>query len=131
LLLITVLCLPASIAHADKTVQTNWSPHRVGGKNVSSLHSDLPSSEHTIGNFQLRWDHDKRLLSISHLDAPDLDIWRNIPGRALLLAAEGKESVSQWRGSFTIKDRAGRVQCRRQTIESIEESSGSLVLKGA
>ncbi len=100
----------------------DWTPR------FDSLHQDVSSvssalSDHvwTLDTFELAWQQGQGGPTLAVRDAASQRVlWATRPGRAFVMAASAQESILQWRGSFTLKDRVQKARCRTQTVDTIE-----------
>jgi alpha-glucosidase len=68
-------------------------------------------------------------LFITHKAAPGRWLWHSIQGQAFLAAAQGKETVSETRGSYSFSDQINH-SCTDQTIDAITQQANSVILQG-
>ena len=99
--------------------------HRQVGGRLSFNAGALPSQDYLTGSFIAGWDTAKGgSLSIYHKSQPDKVLWQSLPGESFIAAARGRETVTESRGSYDIKDNLLTV-CSDQTIDSLESASGA------
>jgi alpha-glucosidase len=90
----------------------------------------LPAQDYTVGNFVAGWNKDKGgSLSIYSRSQPGKVLWQSIPGESFISAARGRETVTESRGSYNIKDSLVTV-CSDQTIDSMLIDDGKLIISG-
>lgn len=83
----------------------------------------------TLGDFDVRWNGQRGLLSVHHRSRPEKTLWANVPGRAFAGGAVGVEEVKESRGLFTVKDHL-RTTCTDQTIRTFTAEGERLVISG-
>jgi alpha-glucosidase (family GH31 glycosyl hydrolase) len=79
------------------------------------------------GQFALTWDGET--LFVTHANQPDKVLWQSVPGVSFVNAAQGREIVSDNRGSFTIHDNL-QATCANQTLDELTETPLGVVLRG-
>lgn len=89
----------------------------------------VASSSYRIGSFTLQWNSSKGTLSISHSAQPDKILWQNTAGMGFCGAAQGKASIREKAGSFTIKDKKKFIT-EVQQINSIKASDSIVEVRG-
>lgn len=67
---------------------------------------------------------------ITYQDDPGKWLWHSLRGQAFVAAAQGRETVKEKRGSFSISDRL-IFQCTDQTIDEIREEDNQVVITGS
>ena len=91
-----------------------------------SLHSDLPTQRHKLGDCELVWDADRNVLELyvsGHV------IWDTVPGEPFICASLGASDVEESRGFFSIKDDK-LPYTSAQSIESFEVDGEGVKLSG-
>lgn len=104
-------------------------PTQLDGELVSGAQSGLQSTAARVGEFEIAWDHDARRLSIQSLGTDGRELWSSLPGRSFVGGAVGRGEVEEERGSFFVDDERG-VVCPDQTVESLAEDGGLVLLSG-
>ncbi len=128
--LVCLFSYPLCLGEVYKNNDTLWYPHHVRGKNISQISSSLASDNWHLDQFKIRWDRREEKLSITHSGDPGRVLWSSINHRAFIMAAGGVETVKQWRGSFTLKDRGIGVNCTRQQLDRVFLQGNSLKFEG-
>jgi alpha-glucosidase len=100
------------------------------GQDVSRIDSSVPTGQWLVGDFAVTWNANQGHLMITPATGSARLLWASRLGRAFLLAGRGKESVSQWRGSFTITDEPDGIRCREQWIDHVSVEGERLVMTG-
>lgn len=97
---------------------------------LSVLESGAPTGVSQVGNFQVEWENaNGGQLTIRNRGGKIL--WQTIAGESFVIAADGRETVTENRGMFQFMDKWDAV-CARQTVDLILENSqnGSVTLSG-
>jgi len=123
------IILVAIIVLSARWGMDEYAARQISGR-LSFDAGSLPSQDYIVGNFIARWDADHGgNLSIYSKSYPDKILWQSIPGESFISAARGKETVTESRGSYDIKDSLAAV-CSDQTIDTIESAPGTLKISG-
>jgi alpha-glucosidase (family GH31 glycosyl hydrolase) len=88
-----------------------------------------PSNNFILQNFTIHWNSSTGNLFITHQNNPSKILWQNIAGKGFCGAAQGNETITESRGSFTIVDAKSNIT-QTQTIESITLVNNQLTIKG-
>ncbi len=90
----------------------------------------VPASTHALGPFRVAWSPEQGgSLIVRHQDMPDRVMWATVPGAAFAAAGQGRERVTESRGSFDIRDNPVRV-CARQTVDTVTFNDDRASIQG-
>lgn len=136
-ILLVLLWAPASSIGADakkknltyKQFDVGWGPQYTAGIDKTSLVSNVKPRSWTLGRFKIDWKG--KALEVFNLAEPDRVIWESIPGRSFVIGAKGKETYTQLRGSFTLKDKGTYHRCIKQTVDKITLLEDTLEISGS
>jgi alpha-glucosidase len=92
-----------------------------------NLVSQLPSSQHLIGDFHWSFDHQAKVIRVVHSSDTNHLLWSSIPGKAFLAAGVGKSHFKDKRGTFILREQLDKNIFQHIELNAILSEEGKLV----
>jgi alpha-glucosidase (family GH31 glycosyl hydrolase) len=92
-----------------------------------NLVSQLPSSQHIIGDFRWNFNHQEKVIRVSHQSDTNHLLWSSIPGKAFLAAGIGQEHFKDKRGTFILKEHFEKNIFQHLELNAVLQEQGRLI----
>lgn len=91
------------------------------------LVSQLPSSQHRIGDFYWSFDHLEKVFRIVHQSDTNHILWSSVPGKAFVAAGVGEEHFKDKRGTFILKEKLDKNVYQDMELNAVLVEEGRLI----